>query len=233
MKGRTTIELTDVGTGTKEVVDSENMVTNALAKYFCNLGMVNATPFNSTEQMDENAIFKLLGGILLFDKTLEENVDNIQTPAGIHMTANAAYDYTSNSDVEEFGSFNSSESGWQADGSLKFVYDFTTSQANGDIASVCLTSLEHGYVGEGNKSGNYFTSSHDEYLYSGLSCSLYVDGKTINSMNYPRVINVDLEESTMIVIDYYNLYYNRSYSDEFYGNTGKLKLKKYRIPLTK
>ncbi len=233
MKGKTTIELTDAETGAKEVIESENMVTNALSYYFANLGMINYTPFNDEVMRGPDSIFELLGGILLFDKPIAEDADNIHAPAGVRMTGNAAYGYTSNNEVLEFGSYNASESGWQADGSLKFVYDFTTSQANGDIACVCLTSLEHGYVGEGNSSGKYYTGSHDEFEHHGGAYDVIVDGSLINGTSKPRIVGIDALESTMTVISYRNLYYNSSYPDEFYGNTGKLKFMKYTLPLTK
>lgn len=232
MKGRTTIELIDTKTGAKEVIESENMVTNALTKYFTNLGMLNTSAFNSSDMRGDGAIFKLLGGLLLFDNTIEENIDNILAPAGVGMTGNAAYGITSNDSVLEFGSCNATESGWQADGSLKFVYEFATNQANGDIACVCLSSFEHGYIGEGNKSGKQKSSSRDDLNYPGDYNYLLLDGKYLNH-DYPRIVCIDPEESTVTVIDRNNLYYSSSAADEFYGNTGKLKLMKYRIPLSK
>ena len=148
LKGKTTIELTDVNTGEVEIVEHENMMTNALNNIF------NHNPFGIYNIMLSTASSKyfdkyfipicpnLLGGILLFSEALEENVDNIlvgssQLPMGY--AANNANPY----DDTKRGSMNLNES-MAIDKGYRFVWDFTTSQGNGTIAALALTSCYGG-----------------------------------------------------------------------------------------
>ena len=97
---------------------------------------------------------------MLFDSTLEEDADNVLPHAGMKMIGNGAYGVSYSGNITELGSFNTSESGVQSDGSIKLVYDFSTAQANGTIKSCSLTSNAGGVIGIGNgTSGCYFTSA--------------------------------------------------------------------------
>ena len=233
MKGRTIIELTDVNTGKKELVDSENMVTNALNKFLQPLGMYNPTAFNALDLRNENLLNNLLGGIMLFDSTIDENIDTIQVPAGAKMVGNGSYGVTNSSEVLEFGSYNETESGWQEDGSLKYVYDFNTSQANGEIACVCLSSRIHGYVGEGNSiSYKQMESGKDDLNFPGEFYKFQID-KMHTPTNYPRIVEVDIEKSTISIIQRYNIYYNSSDNGSYFPNIGKLNVRTYRAPISK
>ncbi|MCM1295619.1 MAG: hypothetical protein NC311_08750 [Muribaculaceae bacterium] len=143
LKGNTKIELTDVHTGNTEVFEDTNMFTNGL-KYVVN----GLNQFYSTLQYAQSTnnrynlfpiIENLLGGIMLFSNTLEENVENIYPPTKNNKMIGCAN--MSMNDVPELtdrGSFNENESGMNADGSYTFVWDFTTTQANGSIASLAL-----------------------------------------------------------------------------------------------
>ncbi len=51
LKGKTTIELTDVNTGVVEVVEEENMITNALHYFFNSNFMGVFNHFNNTSSV--------------------------------------------------------------------------------------------------------------------------------------------------------------------------------------
>ena len=71
LKGKTRIELTDVHTGEVEVIEEENMVTNALQHIFNPMGYVKAAdPMYTTEYVYYYTT--LTGGLLLLNKSLEE-----------------------------------------------------------------------------------------------------------------------------------------------------------------
>ena len=71
LKGKSVIELTDVHTGEVEVIEEENMVTNALQHIFNPMGYVKAAdPMYTTEYVYYYTT--LTGGLLLLNKTLEE-----------------------------------------------------------------------------------------------------------------------------------------------------------------
>ncbi len=79
LKGTMTIEMTDVQTGKTEKVLEQNMVTNALTEIFKPLGLAKdpSIMLNSFAPYYQT----LLGGILLFDKNIEENPNNLYPPA--------------------------------------------------------------------------------------------------------------------------------------------------------
>ena len=154
IKGHTKIELTNVKTGQKKVIEDTNMVTNAMSKMF------EQTPFsrwNFAPNPFTNPaplIDRLCGGILLFSDSIEEDPNNCFTPSGNTMVGNARVNYASAHNVPEFGAYNAEESTWNPEtGERKYVYDFATSKGNGTISCVALTNPFVGYYGLGNHSG--------------------------------------------------------------------------------
>ncbi len=154
LKGTTRIELTDVNTGEVEVFENHNMVTNALKDIFTPLGLsqrpsryfVDFIPYYE----------KLLGGILCFDKEIPENPDDYYPPADANLVGCAAYGVQNNTTNTFRGGYNQTESEVNMkDRYVKYVYDFATSQANGTIASVCLTHKHGGFTSYGSKNAVY------------------------------------------------------------------------------
>ena len=148
LKGTMTIEMTDVNTGKIEKVLEHNMVTNALTEIFKPLGLAK----DPSLMLREFAPYyqKLLGGILLFDREIEENPNNLFPPAEANLIGCAVYGNQNNTKGTKRGGYNQTESELNlTDRYMKFVYDFTTSQANGTIASVCLTHANGGYTSYG------------------------------------------------------------------------------------
>lgn len=219
MKGQTIIELKDVHTGAVERYVDNNMMTEAIEDIFKTRGLMARNAFTQT-----NLVKACLGGILLFDDALTESASNIFPPTNVNMVGNAAIDVTSTDTVTEMGSYNSNESGWQQDGSFLAVYDFNTSQANGTIASVCLTSDVGGYIGFGNGTSNARKSSTlNIYAYGGTRDTAY-------GMSGYRVVRVDYTASTVDMIATSAFTQN---SENFFGTTKKIKIEKYKIPLSK
>lgn len=229
IKGHSTIELRDKS-GKVERYEDDNMVTNALQLYLNDLGEFNISPIYMTE-VRENLIGSLLGGVLAFDSHIAENANNIICPTGVGMTANGAYGVVSNDSVTEMGSFNSAESGWTSDGKYKLVWDYTTTQGNGIINCLCLTSANHGYIGEGNATSmTAKATSRDDYALCGTPQGVGVD-------NMPsirqRIVRGSWANSTLTLVDYYNLIPTAGHTDEHMSATGKVKLKTYKVPLSK
>jgi hypothetical protein len=165
IKGHTEIQLYKDGKMVQNTHD-DNMLTNALAGYFKNYGLLNPTPFG--EDIKNDFITTLLGGVLLLDSAITEQASIIHVPGGVLMVGNGAYGVSNGStpgDPTEMGSFNASQSGWADANKTQFrmVWDFTTEQSNGTIACACLTSRAHGFMGEGNatsKVRNKFSIYH-------------------------------------------------------------------------
>ena len=149
--GKTKIELFDGLTGKlNERIEEKNMVTNAVSKlinaampcYGYGIGGVNDLTVN-------NAVNNLFGGLLLFDSAITENANNIYPPAGVNLTGCAVRgNTTAYQALPQLGVYVTAES-TSSDHARSWVYEFGTTQGNGDIACVCLTHLNGGWAGCG------------------------------------------------------------------------------------
>ena len=192
IKGHTEIQLTDIRTGKVKTFHDDNMMTNGLAEFMKNHGMLCGTPF--TTDVKNDLINTLLGGILLFDTALTENANNTRLTDGIKMTANACHGVTHTGDPTELGSYDANESGWQnaTHTVYRHVFTWTTSQGNGRIACACLTSKPHGYVGEGNSTSkaqtnntlNLFTYSSEENLGNNTKMVLMIKDSEVYFISF-------------------------------------------------
>lgn len=154
MRGITKIELYNPNTRIKKVYRDENtFYANHISRGIRNLGMADASPLNHDNMRNYPIWQEMVGGLFLFRDTIDN--DDEYMPAGNRMIGNGAYGVSNGSlpeDPTEMGSYNYSESSY-SDTAITQVYGFDTSQANGDISCVCLTSRTGGYIGYGNASG--------------------------------------------------------------------------------
>ena len=198
VKGVTRIELMDAKTGKRKVVESENtFMASNLAIMNGNAGQGYNVVNNVLDGMFNNNYYnrypsdyalafmrRTVGGILLFEDAITEGSRYMN--AGNKMTANSYFMCSNSGNPTELGSYNSSESSI-GDSSFVLVYDWTTSQGNGDISSVCLSSERGGLYGYGNASGNRITPSTDyngNYALQMNSGQNYVRVDRINSITY-------------------------------------------------
>ena len=147
LKGHTKIELTDVHTGKKEVIEHDNMITTGLQSYFRTLGVANNTIFTIDGVRLAPTWKTVLGGIYLFDTALP--TDAKYMPAGTAMIANGYLNGTNAANPTELGTYNQIES-HSSQNEIVLVYDWNTSQGNGTIAAVSLGTITGGYIGYGN-----------------------------------------------------------------------------------
>lgn len=172
LKGTATIELTDVKTGKKEVVKHDNLVTNAINDLLTlnPMGMrfrtYSNTQNNSTDTSATDMYHEMggsfetgmmpicpnaVGGILLYEDALEEDPAKYYAPMDNLLVGYSSNDVNTTENTRR-GSMNQTESGPLEDGTgYRFVFDFTTSQANGTIASLGLTSMRGGKAGYGSE----------------------------------------------------------------------------------
>lgn len=232
MKGQTRIELRDAASGRlAEVHEDSNMMTNAIRDYFANMGLMNCLPMQSEQFNRDQLVEGLLGGVMLFDDTIQESASIVFPPAGLNMVANGGIGYTSNV-AGELGSYAEDESGWQADGSFVQTYNFTTTQGNGTIASCCLTSRDYGGTGDGNSVSKTKKSLGITNSGNRGDMTMYGTPNSSDDVGYGLVIGVDPATSTLKGIDYYNINYSSSHAEEHWSQTGKLKISTYKIPLS-
>lgn len=206
-KGKSIIELTDVNTGEVEVHEDENMVTNALATVFSEfmkgaiyefcindasrysyLGLSAATKFG---------LFPIygygIGGILLFEAPQTEDVNHIY-PKSTDSIIGYASNHVNGVQLDtKLGSMDLQNSGPVENG-YKFVWDFTTEQANGIISCISLTTAAAGRVGLGNDF--YYNAdisaigcSQDRYsaLFRFVSDLFHANGTAVSSSTYYNV----------------------------------------------
>ena len=170
LKGTTRIELTNVKTGEKEVIEKDNLVTNVLSDLL-NLNPMgmrlrsysntsnntnntsNADMYDELGESFEAGMLPIcpnaVGGILLYEDALEEDPDKYYAPMENLLVGYSSNDVNTTTD-ERRGSMNQTESGPLEDGTgYRFVFDFATTQANGTIAAVGLTSERGGKAGYG------------------------------------------------------------------------------------
>lgn len=167
LKGTTKIELTDVNTGETQVIEKHNLVTDAISHLFQPV-LGHATDGTTLRNL---GITTLMGGLLLFNNTIQEAADQIFAPAGVDVTGHGIQGMQNTSTGVRLGSYNTAESSINnATKTAKFVFDFSTNQANGTIASVCLSHKMTGYGGYGTDI--VYTNSLDQTMmvnmYDGL-----------------------------------------------------------------
>lgn len=204
LKGTTRIELTNVKTGKTEVIEKGNLVTNAVPE------ILTLNPFGTMFRKADVAISgntsgsfqdnflplcpNLFGGILLYEDQLEED------PAKYFASMdNKLVGYSSNdvspADDPKRGSMNQSESGPLEDGTgYRFVFDFATSQANGVISSLGLTSKMGGVGGH--------SSSQDAYKNNAVSIERMPSGPQGSwgrkTMRQNNIVSLDVEKGEAI-----------------------------------
>ena len=147
LKGKTTIELTNVHTGEKERYEDHNLVTNYVSRIYQPIGGLK-----SPRELcpSEPPFTELFGGILLMDSQIPEETDQIFIPGGVNIVGCGLYNSVNTTTVPKRGSYNATESVVNpAERYATFVYDYTTSQGNGTIKSVALTSTMAGHGGLG------------------------------------------------------------------------------------
>lgn len=148
IKGTTKIELTNVHTGEKEVVEHHNMITNVLSDMNRRVYGVNGMDtflYMYTKQflVANDPFWKaMFSGIILFEDALSDNADEYIFPAGNKVTGCGDIERVKTQDMTNpscsvVGNFNSEESVLK-DNMVKMVYDFPTSQGNGTISSIAL-----------------------------------------------------------------------------------------------
>lgn len=149
IKGKTKIELTDVHTGEVEVIEKENMITNALQYIFNPVGYIKSgSVMYGSDYVNYYAT--LTGGLLLLDKAVTEEPDNIFLDTSVGLTGCAVFDQQNTSDQTLRGSYNATETEIDVvNRTIKYVYDFDTAEANGTIACVSLTHANGGYSNRG------------------------------------------------------------------------------------
>lgn len=215
IKGDIVIELTDSNTGEVETVHETNMITNAVNNIFS----INPSGiwFNAFDEYADKLLWNsnllpicpnMIGGLLLFSKTLTEDVDNIYPSSDNLPVAYASNNVNSSTNTAR-GSLNLTESK-AIDNGYKFVWEFTPSQGNGTIAAIGLTSANGGANAWGSTAGVATPFQYVRAVNLG-------DFDQTKQMILFRCVEIDFENSLLYSIE---------------GNTsGSVTISKYRYPI--
>jgi hypothetical protein len=134
IKGHTKIELFNAETGKIEkTYEKDNLVTNAVQYLIAAQNMMGKVMNQSVFPIATNA----LGGLMLFNNTLDEDADNVAYPSNAKLVGYG--DRASNTTDPMRGSLNSIES-HATDTGYVSVWDFGTAQGNGTIKAIALTN---------------------------------------------------------------------------------------------
>ena len=204
MKGITEIELTDVRTGQVEKHTETNLVTNAIAHFFShNIEGMLFTINGNTNDLNDNMLPlcpNSIGGILLFSDTIEEDPNKYYVPSANPCVGYASNNVNGTTNIMR-GSMNLTETK-KLDNGYKFVWDFTTSQANGTISCVALTHKWAGlaYMGDTYNGNNFvwvMRSRNGES--SGQARTAYINAVEIDP-EYNFLWTIGLNTSNEIII---------------------------------
>lgn len=224
--GHTKIVLTSVKDGSQKVIEHDNVFqSTVLEKFLRSFGTLNGSPWRNSTWSGRPTWRNLCGGILLFDDTIDTTGGAVEyLPTGISMVANGACGVANASVPTELGTYNTVESSTNGATSLTFVYDWGTSQGNGTIKCVCLTSETGGYIGYGNTSGDFATARD------------FFENQTVNSLgnccvydNYKyTVVSLDTTNKKVVIrksisgVEETSLFFNQDSVDTEYTYTGDI-----------
>lgn len=250
LKGRAKIELKNEETGDVQVIEHGNMLTNELTNALTPWLASTCYGYNTSKKAYDDTyanrlsynttiLEHLMGGILLFADTLDEDASITEVPRGCEITGKASYDAYSGADLAR-GSYSADESGYQGDLTYKHVWNFTTSQANGTIAALGLTHYLGGELGDGIEdiTSEDMQTWNYKYVLNWLTCCLIAansadfTSSSSSSSYYYYYVALDLANNCMYYTNHYQ-YLNGYSGDSHFRQTGVIPLKKMRIPLTK
>lgn len=222
LKGKAEIILKNAD-GSEQRVVEQNMFTNALENIIKGCGTYLAANPNCGQTQLLNQITPvyehLLGGVLLFENPIPEDVNTIYPPVGNKNVGYANNKANSVANNKLLGSYNTAESG-EIENGYRHVWDFNTAQANGTISCICLTSRHGG--GCGWDSGD--TPTNGSFI-AQINCMA-----DTNVSGSPAINRISLPTNTI------NLIYDMSETDTEYLIKGalveiaKTTLREIRIP---
>lgn len=192
LKGHTRIELTDVNTGEVIVHEDTNMFTNAIYKTLNNAWTALVGGVSTLKSWHLPLSQKMLGGIALFEDSIEEVETNNHFPKG-NKVVGMAGTITSDGATKNWGSRNTleSEAFDPETNSVKHVWDFSTAEANGRISAVGLM--------DGRQADYYGQSAWNKLYGRGLNVTSYFKDYGLHIAEFKGDTFVTMTNGTGIV----------------------------------
>lgn len=186
LKGKTKVELFNAETGKLvKSVEKHNEITSAYQRLINHLfysGDIALVARKDDSDAVRPFLKEVFGGIIMFDSDVPDGA--IVQDKTNHCTGMAFYNQSENN-YNKVGSYNSQESSIDYDKkTATFVYDFTTSQANGVVKSICLCSKGITMLNGVNSSSTNVTSSNYKPLYfSGYQYMMFGTNNSFSNRN--------------------------------------------------
>lgn len=215
IKGHVTIDLHNHQSGFTERIEQDNLVTDAVG--------ILASAYAGANMTDKFMPIakKALGGLMLFDDTLEEDAANIYFPGDAHLVGFAGqWNNTSN---PLCGSLNVQET-HATDTGYETVWDFSTSQANGVISALALTAEP-----ESDIINNQFTGIDHRISMHNLNIGNNLDIVAI--ANSPEQMMYTLVNDYTGDINNYGIIREYDPNRKIYTSKFKLKVYKEYVPI--
>ena len=180
-KGETTIQLFNAKTGELECETHDcNMVTNAVENLLnppIDLMFSNDRTFYDCYDKIMPLGEKAFAGVVLLSNFKEENADKFMLDENDKIVGHAGENYSGTNNLR--GTLNTNESKKLENG-YKWVWDFASDRAVGDISCVGLTHIRNGnaakYNGTDNIGGNITIGSTNAYYSYGLLVGIVQKG---------------------------------------------------------
>lgn len=207
LKGHATVILTDVRDGTKKIIESDNMVTNAVPSIFA-----HPSALSRFDQL--LPLRNLYGGVLCFQNPLTENA-NIFNPPSEDVSPLVAHcgDLPNTTESTLRGSRVPADEE-ETETSIKMAFFWPATAGNGTISSICLCPNSLGNMGLkpfdatispfstfGNDTNNSVT--WDETVAMQYPFSISDDGKTAKCTWLKTVNNENVFSEKTVRHDYY------------------------------
>lgn len=194
LKGRLKLEIKDAKTGeVKDVRVEDNMVTDAVYNVI-NGAVARARKGNYAPLQlgtaTEDIIRMLFGGVMVFGKSIDTSHIVPSYDEMLQMNGNGNQQAT----ISGSGLKGNLRSATVTEDSAEFIWDFASTQCNGTIASICLTSNKGGELGcriEARDTSRY----SDSFIY-GYGDILGYDKHNDLSSSYPRTNILNLTGGT-------------------------------------
>lgn len=196
LHGHTKIILRDAKTGEiTDVVEKDNLVTDAIENIYSN------NYFGALNLPDITPLRDMLGGVLCFEDPMMELASNVLPPSEDEnkMIANAGQTAHSSASTTRGNPNGTLSEEIQNGKGYKFVWDFSTSAANGTINTVCLVNKVGGDVGlkpieqVANSPLMAISSNKATALYSGVAHNY--------SEFYHALVKIDTANETGLYVE--------------------------------
>lgn len=201
LHGHAKIELTNVKTGEKQVIEHDNYMTNWIKDMFTPRGIYGRSlqrkgpiTYGSVSSKSKFTKAELFGGVMLFEEPLTANApDDYKFPPANKCVARAWEQAYAGTDLS-VGFFNSGLSSMDKEHAT-FVWDWTQERGNGTISALGLTNVW------GARAGNGMDAIADAGIYVDMGVGGAIETGSLISQNRQVLFYPDMVDDVVYAVD--------------------------------